>query len=119
VKVADKMNDEAERHLPVGEARLRVLEDASEAREGFERVAFGGRTVIDDPVEVHEMPRHRRFLPVIARSRAHLIGPVGGFIETFAGTENLLDLGAGEAAQLRVGNRGDDPMPRLAPGGGG
>src|SRR5947209_13876823 len=85
-------------------------------REGFERVTFWRRPVINNAVEVHVMPRHRSLLPELARRRAHLVGPVRRLVEALAGAQDLLDVGTGEAAQLRVGDRRDDSVTRLAPG---
>ena len=119
MEVADEMDDEAQRDLLVGEARVGVLEHLAEAVERLERIAFGRRMVVDDPVERHIMPRRRGLLPEVAGRRAHLVGPVGGLVEALARPEDLLDMGAGEAAQLRVGDRGDDPVAGLAPGEGG
>ena len=115
MKVADQMDDEAQRLLPVGAAGLGVLEYRCEPVERLECIAFRRRAIIDDAVEVHVVPRHRGLLPELARRRAHFVGPVGGFVEALAGPEDLLDLGAGEARKLSIGDRRNDAVPGLAP----
>src|SRR5436305_12566753 len=90
MQVADEMNDEAQRRLLVGEAGPGVLEHRGEMVERLKSIAFGRRSIIHDPVEVHVVPRNRRLLPELARRRAHFVGPVGGLGEALARTEYLL-----------------------------
>src|SRR5690348_7799432 len=82
----------------------------------FERVALRRGVVVDDPVERDVMPGSRRLLPELPGRRAHLVGPVGGIDQAFAGPEDFADMRAGEAGELRVGNCSDDPVAGLAPG---
>ena len=107
------------RELLVGAVRVRILESFGEAVQGFQRVALAWRVVVDDAVERHIVPRGGRLLPEVAGRRAHFVRPVGRFIESLSRPQNLFDMRAGEAAELRVGDRGHDPMARLAPGEGG
>ena len=72
--------------------------------------------MVDDSVERHIVPRRRRLLPEDRGIGAHLAPPVGGIVEAFARPEDFADMRAGKSRQLRIGDRGDNPVARLAPG---
>ena len=115
MKVADDMDDEAQRGLLVGKARVRVLQRLAEAGERFERVALGRRMVVDDPVERDVMPRGRGLLPEVAGRGAHFVRPVRGLVEALPRPEYLLDMRASESAELRIGDGGDNAVAGLSP----
>src|SRR6185437_12995555 len=93
MNVADKVDDEAQRGLLVGTARVRVLQHLAEFRQRLERVARRRRMVIDDAVEGYIVPWARLLLPEGRRIGAHVVGPGRGFVEALAGAEDLLDVG--------------------------
>ncbi len=116
MEVADEVDDEAQRELLVGKARARILERAPEAAERLERVAFGRGMIVGDPVERDVMPRSRGLLPERLRGRAHVVGPVRGLVEALGTAEKLANVRPRQPGQLRIGDRGHDPVAGLAPG---
>src|SRR5579864_1580938 len=71
--------------------------------------------VVGGPVDRNIVPGRGGLLPEFAGRRAHLVGPVGGLVEALAWPKDLLDTGAGEAAELGVCDRCNNPVARLAP----
>ena len=61
------------------------------------------------------MPRARLLLPQRRRVGAHVVGPRRGLVEALARAKDLLDMGARQSGELSLGDRGDDPVPGLAP----